>query len=262
MQAPIENIDFGLTANDYLKYRAGFPDSLFSELAKQGIGTDQQRILDIGTGTGTLARGFALNGNSLVGIDPAEEMLIAAAEIDKNYKVDIEYKVSSAEEIKLESNQFDIISAGQCWHWLDAEKATGEIKRLLKPEGTLVVCYYDWIPLKGNVVRRTEEIIESYNPDWKAGNLTGIHPAIFRDLGNAGFHSLSSFTYDEAAIYSHAAWRGRIRASAGVGASLNADEVKRFDIDLAAMLNEEFPDQPMDVPHRVFALIAKPSQFT
>ncbi|MDA0979153.1 MAG: hypothetical protein O3B72_11380 [Proteobacteria bacterium] len=32
MKAPIEHVDFGRTAADYLAYRAGFPDSLFSRL--------------------------------------------------------------------------------------------------------------------------------------------------------------------------------------------------------------------------------------
>ena len=53
-------IDFGKTAQDYGRYRAGFPSALFDRLATFDIGTTGQRVLDLGTGTGTLARGFAL----------------------------------------------------------------------------------------------------------------------------------------------------------------------------------------------------------
>ena len=54
--------DFGRTVSDYSTHRAGFPPLLFDKLGERGIGADGQRILDLGTGTGTLARGFAMRG--------------------------------------------------------------------------------------------------------------------------------------------------------------------------------------------------------
>ena len=56
------NPDFGKTSSDYSKHRAGFPPSFFVRLRERGIGLSRQRILDLGTGTGTLARGFASAG--------------------------------------------------------------------------------------------------------------------------------------------------------------------------------------------------------
>jgi SAM-dependent methyltransferase len=46
---------------------------------KLGIGVVGQRILDLGTGTGTLACGFAERGCDVVGLDPSPEMLAQAA---------------------------------------------------------------------------------------------------------------------------------------------------------------------------------------
>ena len=57
-------VEFGRTARDYGRYRAGFPDLLFEELAARGVGLAGQRVLDLGTGTGSLARGFARRGRS------------------------------------------------------------------------------------------------------------------------------------------------------------------------------------------------------
>ena len=56
------NIDFGKTAADYGAHRAGFPDALYDRLAAFGVGESGQRLLDLGTGTGTLGRGFARAG--------------------------------------------------------------------------------------------------------------------------------------------------------------------------------------------------------
>ena len=257
MKAPIDEAKFGLTADDYVKYRAGFPQSLFTRLESSGIGIGNQQILDLGTGTGTLGRGFALNNNIVTGIDPAIELLNAAKGIDKKLSIETNYHVAHAEETGLATSSFDVVTAGQCWHWFEPLKASREIQRLLKPNGVFVVAYYDWLPLSGNVVRQTEALIEKYNPSWKAGNQFGIYPQIFRDLGESGFHSLESFTYDEAAIYTHEGWRGRIRASAGVGATMKVELVQRFDVDLSALLKKYFPEEPMAVPHRVFTLLAR-----
>jgi len=81
----------------------------------------------------------------------------------------------------------------------------------------------------------------------------GLHPKCLADLAGAGFERLETFSFAQPVSYSHAAWRGRIRASAGVAASLDAAAVARFDAAHAAMLAQRFPDQPLAVPHRCFA---------
>jgi hypothetical protein len=35
---------------------------------------------------------------------------------------------------------------------------------ILKPGGKLVIAHFDWLPLTGNVVEATEELILQYNP--------------------------------------------------------------------------------------------------
>jgi hypothetical protein len=59
--------------------------------------------------------------------------------------------------------------------------------------------------------------------------------------------------------YTHEAWRGRIRASAEVAASLPAEQVEAFDQELAALLRERFPQDPIDIPHRVVAAVGRTS---
>ncbi|HIE89277.1 MAG TPA: hypothetical protein EYG52_05110 [Pseudomonadales bacterium] len=81
---------------------------------------------------------------------------------------------------------------------------------------------------------------------------------MFRDLGENGFEEIESFTFDEPAIYTHESWRGRIRASAGIAATLTSEEVERFDAELAALLAKDFPEEPMAIPHRVFVVQALP----
>lgn len=257
------SIDFGLTAQDYRRHRAGFPDSLFTRLAVYGIGIPGQTLLDIGTGTGSLGRGFARRGCKVTGLDPSADLLEQARELDTQAGLATDYIISRIEEADLPAASFDVITAGQCWHWFDRTRAAAVCARLLRPGGILLSTHFDWLPLPDTVVHATEPLILAHNPAWGGHSGNGIHAKEFADFSGAGFITLQSFSYDEDVVYSHADWRGRIRASAGVAASLPPEAVARFDVEHAAMLATRFPDEPLRTPHRVFALIGrKPYQQT
>ncbi|MDJ0779173.1 MAG: methyltransferase domain-containing protein [Gammaproteobacteria bacterium] len=249
--------DFGLTAEDYARHRAGFPPLLFERLREQGIGLAGQRITDLGTGTGSLARGFAQNSCHVIGIDRAATMLDAAREIDARLGINVDYRVAPAEATAITTASQDVVSAGQCWHWFDRPRAGAELRRLLKPGGHALIAHFDWIPLAGNLVQATEALIEQYNPAWDMGGGCGLYPQWLRDLGEAGFENIESFSHDVDVFYSPIDWRGRIRASAGVGGSLTAARVTAFDDDLAQLLARDFPGEQLAIPHRCFAVTAR-----
>jgi SAM-dependent methyltransferase len=247
--------DFGATAGDYALHRSGFPDSLFTRLAAFGVGQRGQVLVDLGTGTGTLARGFARRGCSVVGIDPSESMLEQARLLDAAESLETEYRSARAESTGLPDRLADVVSAGQCWHWFDRPRAAREVLRILRPGGTLVIAHFDWLPLAGNVVEATERLIQLHNPDWHFGGGLGIHPQWLRDLGEARYRNLETFSYDVDIPYSPEAWRGRTRASAGVGATHSPEAVRGFDDAHARMLGAQFPADVLQIPHRVFAVI-------
>jgi SAM-dependent methyltransferase len=250
-------VDFGKTAEDYAKHRAGFPDVLFERLAGFGIGRHGDRVLDLGTGTGTLGRGFALRGCDVTGLDPSVELLEQARALDQRAGVDTRYVVARAEDTGLPACTFDVVAAGQCWHWFDRARAANEARRVLTAQGRLVIAYFDWIPVLGNMVEATEKLIEHHNPQWKFGGGVGVHPQVLRDVAAAGFRAIETFSLDLDVPYSHEAWRGRIRASAGVGASLSPDRVAEFDRELETMLRERFAADPLQAFHRLFALVCR-----
>lgn len=251
-------IDFGKTAADYGRHRAGFPDRFFERIFATSLVAPSDRVLDLGTGTGSVARGLALRGCAVTGLDRSPDLMAQARQLDREAGVEIRYVNAAAEDTGLQDRAFNIVTAGQCWHWFDRPRAAAEAQRLLVAGGLLMLAHFDWLPLPGSVVAATEALILQHNPKWApmaGGN--GLHPWWFSDLETAGFCGIESFTFDMQVPYTHAAWLGRIRASAGVGASLPPEAVSRFDADHRAMLERDFGQDMLSTPHRVFVIYAR-----
>lgn len=250
-----KDVDFGRTSKDYAQHRAGFPDSFFAEIKKRAWLTESKTLLDIGTGTGTLARGFAKQGLMVTGLDPAENQINAARDLDATAGMNIAYVVSGAEHIPLPARSFDRVTAGQCWHWLDPEKVAAELRRVLKPQGKAVIAYFDWVHRQGNPVDVMAQLREKYNPGWKGEFPLGFYPQGPGDLKLDGFTASDSFMYHEDVPYTHAGWRGRMRAYAGIGGSLPQEKVDAFDDEFTVALQAHFPADVMQVEHKVWAEI-------
>src|ERR1700689_438997 len=105
--------DFGKTASDYGRHRAGFPDEFFDRLEQLGILRAAMRALDLGTGTGTVARGLALRGCEVTGLDRATPLMEQAAELDRAAGVVVTYSMAPAEDPGLPAANFDLVTAGQ-----------------------------------------------------------------------------------------------------------------------------------------------------
>src|SRR5208282_3403192 len=94
---PHMNIDFGRTAKDYGRHRAGFPEAFFDRISAFGIGRLGQHVLDFGTGTGTVARGLARLGCIVTGLDPAAALIEEARRLDREAGVEVAYVIGRAE---------------------------------------------------------------------------------------------------------------------------------------------------------------------
>ncbi len=249
-------IDFGKTAEDYGRYRAGFPDEFFERVFSTGLAKQDDRMLDLGTGTGTVARGFAKRGCTVAALDPSRPLLEQAERLDREAEIDsITYIEGRAEAIPFGDRSFDVVTAGQCWHWFDRTKAAAEAYRVLRARGRIIIAHFDWISLPGNIVEATEDLMAQHNPKRLLAG-SGLHPESLRDLGIAGFTEIETASFDVDVTYTHEGWRGRARAHGGVGGSLGVAEVLAFDNALARLLGEKFPAQPLLVPHRVWYVTA------
>lgn len=97
-----------------------------------------QKILEIGVGTGNLASKFLSNNYDIVGIDQSREMLSVAKEKYPMLKV----RLGEFLKIPYENKHFDIIISTYAFHHLnESEKciAIEEMMRVLKDDGTIII---------------------------------------------------------------------------------------------------------------------------
>ncbi|HEU5024216.1 MAG TPA: class I SAM-dependent methyltransferase [Spirillospora sp.] len=246
-------VNFGPTAHDYARYRTGFPPDLFVRLAALGVGLPGHRVVDVGTGTGVLARGFAAAGCTVAGVDVSPELLAEAERCGAG----VSYQRAPAEDTGLPGQAWDVVSAGQCWHWFDRPRAVAEARRLLVPGGALVICYRDFSTGPGGVGAASLDLARAYNPDWPDAGGLAENPHWRDDLAAAGFERLHGLAFDTVVPFTHRAWRGRMRSASGIGATLPPDRIAAFDADLAELLRVRFPQEPLQITHRIDALVAR-----
>jgi SAM-dependent methyltransferase len=71
------------------------------------------RVLDVGTGTGISARPFQQSGWQVLGVEPDERMA------DLARRSGLEVEIARFEEWDEAGRTFDLVIAGQAWHWVD-----------------------------------------------------------------------------------------------------------------------------------------------
>lgn len=98
------------------------------------------RVLDLATGTGTIAAAAAARGATPVGVDLAEGMIDAA----RAGHPDLDFRRADAEELPFQDGAFNAVVAGFVFNHLPCpELAAAECARVLLPGGRIAVAVWD-----------------------------------------------------------------------------------------------------------------------
>jgi SAM-dependent methyltransferase len=94
------------------------------------------RILDVGAGTGRLSAPLLRAGYDIVAVEPLDAMrTILAGHIGAERAL-----AGRAEALPLPDASVDGAVCADAWHWFDGARAAGELARVVRPGGGVVVC--------------------------------------------------------------------------------------------------------------------------
>jgi SAM-dependent methyltransferase len=118
---------FGSIAGLYDRYRPTAAPEFLDELAA----LKPRRVLDVGCGTGKVARALLDRGLDVLGVELDERM----AQLAREHGVEVE--ISGFETWDDRGRTFDLITCGDAWHWIDPVRGWRKIGRVLRPGGTV-----------------------------------------------------------------------------------------------------------------------------
>jgi SAM-dependent methyltransferase len=131
---------FSSRVADYVRYRPGYPSEMIPLLRTECDLRAGHIIADVGSGTGFLAELFLKNGNRVYGVEPNEAMRKAGEEYLASYD-NFSSVDASAEATTLDNDSINFVTAGQAFHWFDPKAARAEFRRILKPNGWIVIAW-------------------------------------------------------------------------------------------------------------------------
>lgn len=134
---------FSDRVEDYVRYRPDYPAEILPMLVREVGFSSRSIVADIGSGTGKLSNLFLDYGNPVYGVEPNDEMRLAAETLLARYNNFNSLK-GTAETTGLGDSTVDLITAGQAFHWFDVPNARIEFQRILKPGGTVMLVWNQW----------------------------------------------------------------------------------------------------------------------
>jgi SAM-dependent methyltransferase len=124
----------------YNQARPHYPAELFSVLIGiTGIKTDD-KLLEIGPGTGQATVPLAKMGYHIVGIELGEHLAVVARHELSRYP-NAEIITGAFEEVELEPHSFDLIYSATAFHWIKPEVRFTRTHDLLVPDGHLAIIH-------------------------------------------------------------------------------------------------------------------------
>jgi SAM-dependent methyltransferase len=121
---------FGSDAERYDRTRPGYPDGLVDRVIAASPGP---AVLDVGCGTGIVARQFRAAGCRVLGVEIDARMAAFARQAG------LEVEVSKFEEWEPAGRMFDAVVSGQTWHWVEPVAGARKAAMALRSGGPLAL---------------------------------------------------------------------------------------------------------------------------
>lgn len=203
---------FSNRVENYVKYRPGYPVEMVEFLIQKLQLNPSHIIADIGSGTGISSEVFLKNGNIVFGIEPNSEMRKAAENLLSSYS-NFKSIDGTSDHTTLNNYSVDHIISAQAFHWFNPKSTRVEFKRILKPNGNVVLIWNDRETDTSSFLKAYEDLLQEFSTDYKEVNHKNISEARIKDFYKNDFITESFPNYQ---IFDYEGLRGRLLSSSYV----------------------------------------------
>ncbi|MDQ6682841.1 MAG: methyltransferase domain-containing protein [Chloroflexota bacterium] len=254
---------FDAWADDYDRYRPGYPAELFGVIADRLTLPARPDVADLGAGTGRAALAMARLGWRVTAVEPGEPMLgVLRARADEE-GLAVTALTGTAEQTGLEPGSCDLAIAAQAFHWFDKPAALAEMGRIVRPRGGLALFWNVRDETRSPFVAAYHRLLDRYTDEaegryLQAGRATGRIATRNALTASPGFH-------DPELLEIH--HELTIRPEEFIGMAFTASYIRALDPRRQDDLRRELrslldahgiaDDDPFAVPYRVDLWIAR-----
>jgi SAM-dependent methyltransferase len=231
---------FGRAAREYELGRPEWPAELLDRIiADLGMRPDAA-VLDLGAGTGKLTRALVPRFERVVGVEPDDAMRELLEEVVPG----AESRAGSAEAIPLGEAEVDAVFSAEAFHWFASFETLGEIVRVLRPGGGLIVLWN--IPLEHAAVGEEADAVidEAHSRGGTPGLPRVLSGQWRRPIADAGFEELREAELERELVSDREGWIANLLSVSSIAVQPD-DERAAF----AARLQELVP--PGELRRRV-----------
>ena len=201
---------FSSRVENYVKYRPSYPAAIIDLLAAECGLTPASIIADVGSGTGILTELFLKNGNRVYGIEPNREMREAGEQLLKDY-ARFTSIAAAAEATTLADHSVDFVTAGQAFHWFDRDRAHTEFKRVLKPQGWVMLIWNERRITSTPFQQDYERLLHTYATEYAAVDHKQVDEDVLQSFYGSADFRLTTLANQQ--IFDFEGLKGRLLSS-------------------------------------------------
>ena len=251
---------FDAWADDYDRYRPGYPGELFATIARALDLPSRAEVADLGAGTGRATLAMARRGWRVTAIEPGGPMLAALERAARAERLTVATRSATAEETGLADASVDLATAAQAYHWFDRPRALAEMGRIVRPGGGIALFWNVRDDETSRFLAAYSELLERYVPGYEPGARAMRETPVEtrREIEASGLFEVDDRVHLEHSMTMHAEhFIGVAFTSSYVRVQLDDERQERFRDELAALIRDHHGDRSFSVPYRIDLWIAR-----